>query len=184
MDSYIDFFGKVFISKLDSTNILLGVLIILKRGLSKALGFSIFEFLIILGIILILIRIGVPNIIKISRIYKYNDYVFQVEKLLNYARILSMERSINVAICVTNSSSMLVYNRGYNRSIVCSGEILGRVMIVDDFVELSGGPGAFDPRGLAYTSTSFYVKRKDINSCMKYSLQTLRGYITKEGSCN
>lgn len=135
-------------------------------------------------IILILIQIGVPNIIKISRIYKYNDYITKVEKLINYARILAIEKSINVAICVDNFTRMSVYNLGYNRSVICSGEVLGSVIIADDFVELSGGPGAFDPRGLAFTSTSFYVKRRDINRCMKYSLQVLRGHIAREESCN
>ncbi|MEM4368313.1 MAG: GspH/FimT family pseudopilin [Candidatus Anstonellales archaeon] len=154
----------------------------------KPKGFTLIELLIAIGILTILISVAVPQIMKYYRIYKYNEYVSQVEYTLKWAKVEAMARGVNLGICVENNS-ITVYDIGSNRSGYCSGKELRRVRVEsrDSFVQITGTSGiGFDPRGLAImggnVQVSIQVKDTSTGRCTKFVIQTLRGYIRRE-SC-
>lgn len=150
----------------------------------KTKGFTLIEALIVIGIITILINIAVPYVRKYYEIYKYNDYVSQVEYALRWSKLEAMSRSRNIGICVENNG-VSIYDIGRNRSGFCSRTILRRVRVEsgDAFVQISGTSGmGFDPRGLAILGGNVQVRNTKTNQCVKFTIQNLRGQIGR-GSC-
>lgn len=146
----------------------------------KPKGFTLIELLIVIGILTILISVAVPQIMKYYRIYKYNEYVSQVEYTLKWAKVEAMARGVNLGICVENNS-ITVYDIGSNRSGYCTGTPLRRVESKDSFVQITGTSGmGFDPRGLAIMGGNVQVKNTNTGRCTKFIIQTLRGYIRRE----
>lgn len=162
----------------------------MKKGLKykKSRGFSVLEFLIIIGIIAILASIGFPGMKKFYRIYKFNTYAFELENLVKWAKITAIERSSGVSICL-NNNEIRVYDEGPLRNPSCSeseNTKLLKIMkindnwIVSDIDVALGKLGLmFDPRGLAIFEGNICIT--DNERYFKIVLQSDRGAIRIEG---
>lgn len=156
----------------------------LHRARSRAFGKSIIELITGLTVVTIISAIAVPELRKIYRTYRFNQRVMEVEGTLKWARLLAIERGVNVGICITRAepNTLRIYNMGTRRSFICSGELLKRVKIEEPYISLtaSGGGSAFDPRGLGIFSSSVVIRRNDVFACYNYTIQPLRGYIWRK----
>ncbi|MEJ5339482.1 MAG: prepilin-type N-terminal cleavage/methylation domain-containing protein [Aquificaceae bacterium] len=146
-------------------------------------GLSLVELFIAITIVAILAGVAIPLVGEYYRAYKYNEYVLQVESTIKWARLIAMERGINVGICV-QSNMLTLHDMGTRRSGICNGDGMRKVEIMDNFVQLNatGGGSAFDPRGFAIFSSTVFVRRTDTERCECYTLQPLRGLI-RRGTC-
>ena len=113
-------------------------------------GFSLLEVFIAIVVIAIAAGIAAPSLAAYYRNYKFNDYAYSMENLIRLSKIMAMERSINVGLCVDGDSKTIsIIDMETNRSGICTGNILNALQIKDDFISLSGSGSAFDPRGFA-----------------------------------
>jgi len=149
-------------------------------------GFSIIEFFIVIGILAILASIGFPSIQKLYRVYKFNQYAFELENIVKWAKIKAMERSSNISICVNESEREIkIYDEGIKRSPSCSGNLLRTMKITDTWITLRKSVGwnkpglMFDPRGLAIYSGNVCIT--DGERYFKAVLDSDRGAIRIEG---
>lgn len=148
----------------------------------KPKGFTLIEMLIAVAILSILIMVAVPNISKYYRIYKYNEYVSEVEYALKWTKVEAMARGTNLGICVENNG-VTIYDIGPNRSGFCTGTPLRRVESQDSFVQITGTSGmGFDPRGLGIMGGNVQIRDTNTGRCTKFTIQSLRGSIGRE-SC-
>lgn len=156
----------------------------------KCKGFSIIEFLIVIGIIVILANIAFPSIKKLYRVYKFNQYAFELESLIKWAKVTAMERSSGVSICL-NGNEIKIYDEGPLRNPSCSeseNTKLVKVMRINDSwvtprisVALGRSGLMFDPRGLAIYGGNICIT--DGERYFKVVLQSDRGAIrTESGS--
>jgi len=153
----------------------------------KCKGFSIIEFFIVIGILAILASIGFPSIKKLYRVYKFNQYAFELENVVKWAKITAMERSSDVSICL-NGNEIRVYDEGPLRNPSCSEsentKLLKVIKITDTWIipRISvalNKPGLmFDPRGLAIWGGNICIS--DGNRYYKVVLQNGRGAIKIE----
>lgn len=154
------------------------------KYLKRKDGKSLVEILVGLALLTILGSVIIPEINRYYRAFKFQQRLFEIESTLKWARLVAIERGINVGICVTDSepNSLLIYDMEQRRSLICTGTLLKRVKIEEGFISLnaSGGGSAFDPRGLAIFSTTITLKRTDGNACVEYTLAPLRGFIWRK----
>jgi len=154
----------------------------------KCKGFSIIEFLIVIGILAILASIGFPSIKKLYRVYKFNQYAFELENVVKWAKITAMEKSSGVSICL-NGNEIRVYDEGPLRNPSCSeseNTKLLRIIRINDTwitprisVTLDRSGLMFDPRGLAIYGGNICIT--DGERYFKAVLQSDRGAIRIEG---
>lgn len=154
----------------------------------KCKGFSIIEFLIVIGILAILASIGFPSIKKLYRVYKFNQYAFELENVVKWAKITAMEKSSGVSICL-NGNEIRVYDEGPLRNPSCSeseNTKLLRIIRINDTwitprisVALDRSGLMFDPRGLAIYGGNICIT--DGERYFKAVLQSDRGAIRIEG---
>jgi type IV fimbrial biogenesis protein FimT len=148
----------------------------------KCKGFSLIEFFIVIGILAILASIGFPSIQKLYKVYKFNQYAFELENTVKWAKIKAMERSSNISICL-NGNEIRVYDEGTKRSPSCSENLLRTMKITDTWITLYISVGKsglmFDPRGLAIYGGNVCIT--DGERYFKAVLQSDRGAIRIEG---
>lgn len=111
-------------------------------------GFSFIELLVVILVSSILLTVAVPSLKAYYTNYKYNDYAYSMEYLIRASKLTAMEKSVNIGVCV-NSGTLQIINMGASRADTCTGTALNTLQIEDNFVSLSGGGLAFDPRGFA-----------------------------------
>lgn len=156
-------------------------------------GFSLLEFLIVIGILAILASIGFSGIKRFYRIYKFNSYAFELENIVKWAKITAMERSAGISLCLS-SNEIRVYDEGPLRNPSCfenENSKLLKVMKINDPWIISrisvalGKPGLmFDPRGLAIFGGNICIT--DNERYFKVVLQSDRGAIkidSGKGGC-
>jgi len=163
---------------------------------SKKAGFSLLEIIVALAILFILASITFPDFRKVYRTYKFNSYAYQLESLVRYAKMVAMEKSVHVSICVDTSSKVVsLYNETTSRDPDCRGELISQLKITDDWVSLTyngsfkrnesfGGATLFDPRGLAVLGGNICID--DGTRKFKTVFQNNRGTInieTGQGTC-
>ena len=172
----------------------------------KFSGITLVEILLVIAIIAILASITVPSLKRFYRIYKFNEYSFETENLIKWAKITAIEQSSYIWICIEKSGSFTdtcsggngckieVYNVGTCSESSCSDKTaLKSLVIQDNWVTITRSTLfpkgysclTFDPRGLAKTSGNICIT--DGNRYYKITLQLNRGTITVnsgDGGCS
>ena len=112
-------------------------------------GVSLLECLLVLSIIVILSTFAVPAWNRFFEINRYNNFIMAVENAITQAKIIAMEKSTNVGVCVSGNQ-ILIYDTGYARSNnPCTGTLLFTVTPESENISVSSsGTIIFDPRGL------------------------------------
>ena len=112
-------------------------------------GVSLLECLLVLSIIVILSAFAVPAWNRFFEINRYNNFIMAVENAITQAKIIAMEKSTNVGVCVSGNQ-VLIYDTGYARSNnPCTGTLLFTVTPESENISISSsGTIIFDPRGL------------------------------------
>ena len=112
-------------------------------------GISLLEFLLVLSIIVILSTFAVPAWNRFFEINRYNNFIMAVENAITQAKIIAIEKSTNVGVCVSGNQ-VLIYDTGYARSNnPCAGTLLFTVTPESENISVSSsGTIIFDPRGL------------------------------------
>lgn len=156
-----------------------------KETRTKVFGLSLVEFLVIIAILVIIITIAMPNVTRYYKTYKFNQYVLEIENTLKWARMIAMERSINVSVEV-EGSAVKFYSTGENLDPQISRVMLRSISISpydQNFIkfEATGFPIIFDPRGLTQgeEGATLFIRRTDTNVCVKFELKKMSGYIIK-----
>ena len=135
-------------------------------------GFTIVELLIVVSLIAILSAVAIPALLKYQRDYKFWDYASQMEYLVKSAKILAMERTTNVGVCVSGST-LTIRDLGTDRGAgICTGTVVRTMQVTDSYVSLSGSGASFDPRGLAIQLGS---------ACVTYDGRFERVVISRAG---
>jgi type IV fimbrial biogenesis protein FimT len=152
----------------------------------KYKGFTTIEVLIVIGILVILASIGFPYFRKLYRVYKFNQYAFELENLVKWAKIAAMEKSHNISICLDETNKEIkIYDEGTSRSPNCYGNLLKVMKIKDSWitpnisVDLGKSGLMFDPRGLAIYEGEVCIT--DGERYFKAVLEANRGGIGIEG---
>lgn len=120
-------------------------------GPTEKKGITTIELVSVVSIIAILAAAGIFNLAGYIKQYKYDNYVTKMEYLVKYSKMLSMERTTNIGVCVSGSTVAL-YDMGTSRSAaVCSGTAVPQqsLAVPESYISLSGSGASFDPRGMA-----------------------------------
>ena len=166
-------------------------------------GFSLIEVLVVIVLIVILLTTAIPSLQKFFKIYKFNNYAFELENLIKWAKIVSMARTSHIWICVESNNNLvtacsgeqdckvLVYDVETCRTKDCSNrKLLKSISIEDNWVNVKISPSSsfkclvFDPRGIALTGGNICITEN--TRYYKFILQTNRGFIkvkSGEGTC-
>lgn len=154
-----------------------------RRDCVGTAGVSLVEILVVLALFVILAGIAIPQITKYYRTYKFNRYVSEVESTIKWARLVAMERGVEVHLSLEGAGSEL---RIYARDSVMRAVSINLSDQAFVIFEGSGFPVGFDARGLVMftgqASATLKVKRTDTNACVKFEFIRMSGYINK-GPC-
>lgn len=128
-------------------------------------GFSLVELMIVVSIFAILAAVAIPALLKYQRDYKFIDYASRMEYLVKQAKIYAMERTTNVGVCVSGSTSTLtIRDLGTSRGAgICTGTPIKTMTVTESYVTLAGSGASFDPRGLAIFTGNVCVRYADSN---------------------
>jgi len=113
-------------------------------------GFTLIEFLIVIGIIVVLSTFAIPAWDRFMEINRFNSDIMAVEYTINRAKITAMSKTTNVGICVdSNDTRILIYDVGFPRGEnPCSGTLLFATVPRGVNTRISStGSVIFDPRG-------------------------------------
>lgn len=150
-------------------------------------GFSLLEFLVVLGIITILSTFAIPAWDRFMEINRFNKDVIATEYGINKARITAMARTTNVGVC-TGNRQILVYDTGFERgNNPCRGTLLFTITLSGLSTTLTGsGTIIFDPRGLTTTweGGSVCLRNAKLNNYYKITVERGTQRVEKgEGQC-
>ncbi len=148
------------------------------------IGFTLTEVLVTIGIVAILAGIGFIALYKYRHIYTFQQYSETLEMSVRQAKILAMERSINVGICVS-PDRIEIKNLGTQRGVgLCSGDTINTIAIdeVDkDYISFTGSGFSFDPRGFAIFSGNVCVQNTKGNNFLLICVSRFGGIRTQKG---
>lgn len=154
--------------------------------LSKRIGYSIMEFLMVMAIIAILATISIPHLSKYFRFYKYENYASQLELLVRQAKMLAMTKSINVGVCVEDDRTVKLIDKGTERGGgVCNGEQIKVLEIKpteSSYINFAGSGFSLDPRGFAILNGNVCIENTDTNNYFLICVSRFGGIRTQKGT--
>ncbi|MCX8075959.1 MAG: prepilin-type N-terminal cleavage/methylation domain-containing protein [Aquificaceae bacterium] len=149
-------------------------------------AFSLAEILIVLSIVAILAAIAIPQLHKYRDFYAYQEYASSLELTVRQAKILAMERTTNIGVCVRNAYSVRVVDMGVRRNAdICSETTISALNIKDadrDNTRFVGSGLSIDPRGFAIQSGGVCVQNTRLNSHLLVCVSRFGSIKTQRGS--
>ncbi|WP_022855463.1 GspH/FimT family pseudopilin [Thermodesulfobacterium thermophilum] len=162
-----------------------------KYGVSRVSisGYSLIELIAVISIIAILVSVAIPSMSKFIRYTKYQNYCNSLELLIKQAKILAMERSTNIGICVYDERTVKIVDMGTNRGAgACVGTTL-RILQIEpgdtSFVRFAGSSASLDPRGFAIFNGNVCVHNSEKNVYFLVCISRFGGIRveTGQGEC-
>jgi type IV fimbrial biogenesis protein FimT len=141
-------------------------------------GFSLVEALIVVIILGVLSAAAIPLYNRSIGDHKLTNYGNNLQYLVKYAKIVAMEQTTNVGVCIDSTTTLTLYNMGGSRGAgSCSGTAIKSMVIeggdaAGHNISLAGSGGSFDPRGLAIFTG---------NVCVSNGIKYYRAVINRTG---
>jgi type IV fimbrial biogenesis protein FimT len=153
----------------------------------KYKGFTLIEFLIIIAIIVVLSTFAIPAWDRFMEINRFNNDIMAVEYTINRAKVVAMERTTNVGVCVNGNKKLILYDIGPERNNdPCTGTQLLEISLKGFFSNLkNNGIIIFDPRGLnIMVGGNICIENTQLNSYYKIIVGRGHQRVEKgEGRC-
>ncbi|WP_038056943.1 pilus assembly FimT family protein [Thermodesulfobacterium hydrogeniphilum] len=149
-------------------------------------GITIVELFLVIAIMVIIASIAIPSLQRFFKINKYFNDVIKIEYSINKAKMMAMERTTNIGVCIENNELKL-YDTGYERgNNPCIGTLIFVVKPEDKHTQIiSNGTIIFDPRGLNISSGgNICIPNSNLN--VYYRIIVGQGYLKTEkgeGTC-
>lgn len=152
-------------------------------------GYSLIELIAVITLIAILVSVAIPFMSRLIRYTKYQNYCNSLELLIKQAKILAMERSTNIGICVDDERTVRIVDMGTNRGAgACVGTTL-RILQIEpgdtSFVRFAGSSASLDPRGFAIFNGNACVHNSEKNVYFLVCISRFGGIRveTGQGGC-
>lgn len=149
-------------------------------------GFTLVESLVVLGMIAILAAIAISQLYRYRHVYVYQEYASSLEMTVRQAKIMAMERTTNVGVCVRDAYNIQVMNLGVERGAgICSGTPLVSLVVNNNdrgYISFAGSGFSLDPRGFAIQSGNVCVQNTRGNNYLLICVSRFGGIRTQRGS--
>lgn len=148
-------------------------------------GFTIIEAVVTVGIVAILASIGILTLYRYRHVYAFQQYSSDLEISVRRAKILAMERSTNIGVCV-RQNRVEVRDIGTQRGAgICTGNILNVIEISpadQSYISFRGSGFSFDPRGFAIFSGNVCAQNSRGNSYLLICVSRFGGIRSQRGT--
>lgn len=131
-------------------------------------GFTLFEIMAVLSILIVLAGIAFPDFGKLYKTYKFNSYAYQIESLVKYAKMLATEKSSHISFCANTTHKIIaLYNETISRNPDCSSQPISQINISDNWIDLKFTVSfnkkgeVFDPRGFSLYGSQICISNGD-----------------------
>jgi Tfp pilus assembly protein FimT len=141
-------------------------------------AFTLVEMLIVILMATLILAVAINSFPKQRKIYTYQQYISELETTVRMAKLKAVEKSVNISVCPVNNS-IVVYNKGSDRSYPCdgNGNIIYTINIDSSIATVKGSGFSFDPRGLGIMGGNICIQSADGSMYYKISVQSLSGRI-------
>lgn len=147
-------------------------------------GFTLIEALVAAVIVAILATTGILLLHRYRHMYVFQQYASELEMNVRRAKILAMERSTNIGVCVS-SNRVEIRDIGTQRGAgICSGNVISSINVSpsDDFISFTGSGFSFDPRGFAIFLGNVCIQNTKGNNFLLICVSRFGGIRTQKGT--